>query len=664
MADNKKVQEEDLKKLEDEAYFELCQIIAEAMELQDVDLLNARIASWKNKYKKLLDRPSTNSKSDFKRRIEFLLTQYYSEVTRYILSQLKLKEEKKVENQAKALRELYTIIRDTNDLDSLKKKVKKWEEKYPVSGFLKMYQKRIQSYTREKNLKENAFEQEQAFYDLLNLTKIHGTLDELKTELTLWEEKYSINNKYTVDDFIKHQTEIKRFTSDEFLQSIARDESTPDNVDKNEIDFVEAYNNKSFSDLAVQASSYAALLKISKSANAVNEMFTWVYKNRDVKFNDKYKELILSATYLEYSPAYLNKISKPEIDMSKSSLSFDEYKNINDIKRYAIISYFNLLLPPEKAIANDYFNKHIQTIYAKSEKARISDVKDEAPPLTDIANSGIEISLKEPRTVSYVLEVDSDTTKLESDQVVENSESMQPEIINSSDTVIVPEDNSETVIGLSTTELETTIDLTLPVEDKPEEKDVPQLTVPEDDPKTLIDLSTTEPEITVDLALPVEDKPEEKDVLQLTVPEDDPKTLIDLSTTEPETTIDLTLPVEDKPEEKDVPQLTVPEDNSKTVIDLSITEPEITVDLTLPVEDKPEEKDVSQGTVFEDNSEKDLDYTTIVAFSPLFFEAIHNYHKQSVLVGHIDSTVTKYVGTEKSKEATLDQRTKTKIDEE
>ena len=75
MADNKKVQEEDLKKLEDQAYFELCQIIAEAMEYQDVNLLDARIASWKNKYKILLDRPSTNSKSDFKKRIEFLLNQ-------------------------------------------------------------------------------------------------------------------------------------------------------------------------------------------------------------------------------------------------------------------------------------------------------------------------------------------------------------------------------------------------------------------------------------------------------------------------------------------------------------------------------------------------------------------------------------------------------------
>jgi len=571
MADNKKVQEEDLKKLEDEAYFELCQIIAEAMELQDVDLLNARIASWKNKYKKLLDRPSTNSKSDFKKRIEFLLTQYYSEVTKYILNQLRLKEEKKVENQAKALRELYTIIRDTNDLDLLKKKVKKWEEKYPVSGFLAMYQKRIKLYTREKNLKENAFEQEQAFQDLVDITKIHGTLDELKNELTLWEEKYSINNKYDIDDFLKHQIEVKRFTSDEFLQSIAREEYNPDNIDKTEIDLVEEYNNKSFSNLSVQASSYAALLKISKSPNAVNEMFAWVYKNRGIKFNDKYKELILSATYLNYSPTYLTKLVKPKIDMSKSSLSFDEYTNISDIKKYAIISYFNLLLPPEKAVANDYFNKHIQTIYAKSEKARVSDVKDEIPCLTSITDSGIEISLKKPvveDTISYVPEIDSEPIELSNDKFVEKV----AEPIISPDVKIVSDlknsDSEENLIKEN------------------------------NDNKALKTEFSNESEI-----------------------------VIDLSNTEPELTIDL-----NKPEEEDKSELKY-----------------------MHQEIKPNEKD---------DSEKFLDYPTIVAISPLFFEAINNYNKQSVLIGHIDSTVTKYIKTEKAKEVSLDEPIKTKIDEE
>ena len=124
MSDSNDISEKDLKKLEDDAYNELCEIIAEAMQLQDIELLDARIAEWKNKYRKLLDRPSTSSRSDFKKRIEFLLNQYYSTVTQYILSQLKLNEVKKIEKQSKAMKELYRLIRDTDDYDLLKKKIK------------------------------------------------------------------------------------------------------------------------------------------------------------------------------------------------------------------------------------------------------------------------------------------------------------------------------------------------------------------------------------------------------------------------------------------------------------------------------------------------------------------------------------------------------------
>lgn len=393
MSNSTKAQEQALKKLEDEAYFELCQIIAEAMQLEDVELLDARIAYWKTKYKKLLDRPSTSSRSDFKKRIEFLLNDYYSSITQYILDRLRLKEEKKIANQAKAMRELHNIIKNTNDYNLLKKKVSKWKEKYPVDSFLRMYQKRIELYTRDKNLRENAFKQEEAFSDLVDITKKYATLDELNVMITDWEKKYSINDKYSIDDFLKHQSEVKRFISEEFLQTIAREDRVLES-EKLKIDVNPEYNNKSFSNLSTQASSYSALLAISKSPNNVDEMFKWVYKNRYVKFNDKYKELILSATYLEYSPAYLNKLTIPDMDITKNSLSFGEYQNIDNIKRYAILSYFNLLLPPSKVISNNNFDKNIQSIYYKSERAKTSTIED-IPTISsdEILESGLEISL-------------------------------------------------------------------------------------------------------------------------------------------------------------------------------------------------------------------------------------------------------------------------------
>lgn len=633
MSDSKKVQEQELKKLEDEAYFELRQIIAEAMQYQDVELLDARIASWKNKYKKLLDRPSTSSKSDFKKRIEFLLNEYYSSITQYILEKLKLREEKKVKNQAKAMRELYRIIQDTNDYDLLKKKIKQWEEKYPVSGFLSMYQKRIELYTRDKNIRENAFKQEEAFSDLVDITKKYATLDELKTMTADWEKKYSINDKYSIDDFIKHQSEIKRFISDEFLISIARDDPKPDNIDKTEIDVVEEYNSsKSFSDLSVQSSSYAALLAISKSPNSINEMFKWVYKNRHIKFNDKYKELILSATYLDYSPTYLNKLKVPNMDMSKNSLSYDEYKNIGDIKRYAIISYFNLLLPPEKAISNDYFTKHIQTVYAKSERARTtSKMEDPSLAVDDMLNSGIEVSLKTP------------------DKLINETE----------DTVDAPVILDENIVDTPEKTINNSIS-----------NDIPESQTQEQEPKAeaIIDLSEIEEvlnhDIENDTDINNDNINEVESVEENNHREED--IIVPYEESNPQ----------DLEEESEVVYESSEEDNDYT---FSVKEPESDFEsATITSESDQEEQSLDieivsktysssnpSHSIFEPHSrEIELNQDTVVAFSPLFIAAVNNLDKQATIVDHIDSDVTEYVEKQKAQEISLSEPVKIKTDSE
>ena len=155
-------EQEELNKLENEAIIELYQIIALAHQTQDLDYLDSMISAWKYKYKKILDNPSP----DFRKKIEKLLNESYSKVVEYILSQIKLKEEKKIENQRKALRELYKILSDNYDYDIVIDKIKKWETKYPYDSFLKMYQKRIDLAKREKNIEQYAFKQEEAFKDL------------------------------------------------------------------------------------------------------------------------------------------------------------------------------------------------------------------------------------------------------------------------------------------------------------------------------------------------------------------------------------------------------------------------------------------------------------------------------------------------------------------
>lgn len=623
MSNSKKVSEKDLSKLEDQAYFELRQIISEAVQLENINILNSRIDEWKRKYKKLLDRPSTSSRSDFKKRIEYLLSQSYLQgIADYILNRLKLKEQKKVEKQAKALRELYRIIKDTNDYDLLKKKVAKWKEKYPIDGFLHMYQKRIEIYTRDKTMRENSFKQEEAFSDLVDITKKHATLDELNVMIDEWEKKYSINDKYSIDDFLNHQREVKRFTSDEFLQEIAREDRILDNAEESEIDVAKEYNNKSFSDLSVQASSYAALLAISKSPNSINEMFRWVYKNRHIKFNDKYKELILSATYLDYSPAYLNKLSKPDMDMSKSSLSFDEYKHINDIKRYAIISYFNLLLPPEKAISNDYFTKNVQIVYAKSEKARTTSKMEEDTSslhVDEMLNSGIEVSLNKSNNATY-----------ESTDIIEE--------IKEDNIQITPE---ETVI----------------------KNDIPEAEVPSSE--TNVDSITDLPESEEILDTDIKDSKEASNDESKNIaknPAEEDSLIIDIETAKQKNEESQLIAEGEIYEGSENDDLNSSNDIQFIETTNMNSEPEHFSDTILETEIDKSSKSISTESV---EQEDELDYDSVVAISPLFIAAVNNLDKkdkQATIVDHIDSETTKYVEMQKAKELEFSSVVKTKSD--
>ena len=448
--ETEKINKEELKKLEEAAYFELCQIIAEALQFQDIELLDIRIANWKKKYKKLLDSPYS---ANFKKKIEFLLNEYYSSVTQYILQQIRKIEHKKIEKQYKAMRKLYDILDNNKNIKTLKEKIKSWKEKYPVDAFLNMYQKKINSLTRNKNLENYAFDQDKAFYDLYRITKISGTIEELKEELKKWKEKYRINNKFKIDDFDnKHKSDVKRYVSNEYLQSIAKsddktNESSQLNAKPNDT-VIEASDSKSsndnYSDISTQDKAYKKLLSIIRKHNNVNEVFDWVYKNSSIKFNDKYKELILASTCIEYSPAFLTQIRKPNIKILDKSLTLDGYKNILELKRYAIISYFNLLLPKEQSIANSIFDSFVQELYYKAKSKESSMVEN---PMETAMEFGTEIKLPKTPTISQ----EKDENEIDKTLPIEKNIEISEEKI--SDTPIVQKtDISEVTIEKSAKE--------------------------------------------------------------------------------------------------------------------------------------------------------------------------------------------------------------------
>ena len=209
---------------EERAYLELCQIIAEALETMDINLLQYRINEWKKKY------PYEKFSKNLKAKIDFLLSQYYTEIINQILKTIKERREKKKFDQGKAMVKLYKIIKETNDLKELNKKVEAWKKEFPINDFMDMYKKRAKKYTSRKYLEENSFDTKKAFYDLHDTLNVNATYEELKEKVKVWEKDYRIGEKFKVEDFKGKSSEVKRMLDDEYLYSISKEDEKEDSL--------------------------------------------------------------------------------------------------------------------------------------------------------------------------------------------------------------------------------------------------------------------------------------------------------------------------------------------------------------------------------------------------------------------------------------------------
>ena len=379
MSKNSKKQEPEID--EERAYLELCQIIAEAIQTQDINLLECRIAEWKRRY------PYEKFSKNLKAKIDYLLNYYYSEVINQILKTIKQNKEKKEFNQHKAIVKLYKMIKETNDIKDLNKKVDKWKKEYPIDDFMDMYKRRAKKFTSKKYLEENAFDTDQAFVDLCDLLKKKATYQELQEGVSEWEEEYSIGDKYSEDDFKSHSNEVKRFLDEEYLYSISTEAEKEDSLAKKE------------SSMAIQSAHYAKFMKLLEKGNKA-KIVEWIYKNRNITFGDYYKDKIISQTAFKY-PMSLLENSRLEMNLNERGLSFDEYQNMDDSRKYIITAFIKYLMQ-DKKIAESTFQK----AFNKSEEAKLKSFHSESQRKEelkeDIATPTLVISLnnkKEERDI-------------------------------------------------------------------------------------------------------------------------------------------------------------------------------------------------------------------------------------------------------------------------
>ena len=514
---NDKLSIEELKKLEEEAYYKLCQIIEQAIQTQNIDLDEA-IRQWKQDYSVVLTADIPNS--TFKAKIKRLLDEdYQSEIIAQILQQIRSKIQfKQSINQLKALRELYVMIKETDDLKTLEKKVEEWKAKYPKSEFLNMYQGRRASYIRKKNLEDNAFDQDKAFDDLVTISKSNTPSEELGQVLENWKTKYSIGDKFEFDDFIKHKTDVKHYY--DYLLLIANQASLEDMKS-----LIGNAPNSTLQDAALNC-----LERIAKERNNLDEIFEWVYKSSSINFDDYHKERILAATSIEYPPEALLRFQTPNINLDDPLLCLDEYNNIANIKNYTVLSYFNSLRPKESAISNDFYNKNLKRVYNKSEELKHTNKTSLSSE--ELLSSGIEISFDnrpstekefQPEIISTKNEIDEPTLEISS------SNDSEP-IVEVTDSEEQAKDTTTNTITVST---ENEIDEpTLEISSSNDSKPIVEVTASQEQAKdTTTDTVAVSPEKEVDeLTLEISSSNDSKPVVEVTAsPEQVQDTFLDTS---------------------------------------------------------------------------------------------------------------------------------------
>ncbi len=398
MSDNKKNEKIEID--EEKAYLELCQIIAEALQTEDINLLQIRVEQWKKKY------PYNKFSKNLKAKIDYLLNQFYSEVIIQILKSIKTNNEKKEFNQRKALTKLYKIIKETNDIKDLNKKVDNWKKEFPVDDFMDMYKKRVKKFTSKKYLEENAFDTDKAYYELYYTLKTNATYDELKDKVSIWEKNYNIGDKYSTDDFKKHTSDVKKFLDDEYIYFLAKEDEKEDTLSQKE------------TTVAIQTASYAKLMEVLEKGN-LGKTVEWIYRNRNIKFGNYYKEKIISNIAFKYPFSTLSN-NNLKLNLNERGLSFYEYQNINESRKYLITAFlFNLM---HDTTLNE---QTFQTAFNKSEYAKIgqksNDIEKENKKIekevsTEIKDDEVKI-VTEQKEEQHEFNMNTNTEQVKEEQI-------------------------------------------------------------------------------------------------------------------------------------------------------------------------------------------------------------------------------------------------------
>lgn len=371
----KKVLETEADFDEEEAYYELCEIIATAQQTGDYVRFQNDLNQWKKHY------PIESFSEEYKSKIKYMLSEKFldSILKDYLVFERCSKMDPS--KQLDKLRRIYTRAKEHKDAKKLDADLAAFYKDYPLKYLKEKFPHIIARLNsngfREKILQK--FDSNKAYDEFSNLiynAKGFSSFEELEDSLKPLKEKYPLEDfspdyRSKLEDLLKEDS-LKEIVANNgsLAEELKIDELTSGTVINLEDESQTIPNHG----ILNQKTAYFELLEIMKNPNNVNGVFDWAYTYMKYigKFDDYHKGLILSALLPYYKFPKQKDYSIP-IMKSKSNhhLSFDEYSSIDDIKKTTVLQFLAIVSTDGGLSNNDI--ERLETVHSNSKKAEAVD---------------------------------------------------------------------------------------------------------------------------------------------------------------------------------------------------------------------------------------------------------------------------------------------------
>lgn len=393
----KKILEKEAEFDEEEAFYELCEIIEMARQTGNYSRFQNDLAQWKKHY------PIELFSDKYKSKIKYMLSEEF--LDSILKNYLAFERYSKLDpnKQLDKFRKIFSKAEQHKDPKKLDADLEAFYKDYPLEylkeKFPHIVARLISKSNREKLLEK--FDSREAYEEFIGLiynTENFSSLSDLEETLKPLREKYPL------EDFSdEYRSKLADLLKEDSLKKIFETSNEATSLEFSDLDngtIITLEDEKALAQTSGtlnQKTAYFELLEIMKNPNDFNSVFNWTYKYMKYinKFDDYHKGLIISTLTPYYKIPKQHDYRIPIMDsQSNDYLSFSEYQSMDDIKKESILQYLAII--SNGSLTNDDIER-LETIHSNSIKAQAVDIVYSALDLfVDRTDNTMQLTLSDP----------------------------------------------------------------------------------------------------------------------------------------------------------------------------------------------------------------------------------------------------------------------------